>query len=417
MAKYLPHFIILAILLSGCLSAPLQKRSPEHIDEDEVDTDEEDDILVEDDSTEIDDQSSITTDLLATHLFEGPFTREQVHQIGLRLVEISAPSTNQNALSRLCRYGESIDSAARSLYRFLTEDGLAQGSIEDSDNPSQHTTTSTSDYCQTYEVTTERRRVSFQKMKNILTMYDSGASIKTIKAKYPDYRPSSIKRYRECVQVGPGPDNNRMTRMERVNDRVYELFEQAFNASLPIHDEDIQSWGRRAADELGAPSSFTASLTWVLSFKRRYKIGSRAVTGYTSAAQQRQKEPIGLSKAVFKRDFARLEAYLQRRFIINMDQTSFNEEMSNKRTLAKKGVRDVMQMVDSMSKTTHSYTSQPMITREGRTFGKLLLCLREPSGRFGPQVSQQVERDERDFRNIRVFASKSGKMDKQLMLR
>lgn len=67
---------------------------------------------------------------------------------------------------------------------------------------------------------------------------------------------------------------------------------------------------------------------------------------------------------------------------------------------------------------THSYTVQPMISRDGKTFGKLLLVLQEPTtGTFGPRIAIRVRDFERLYGNIRVFASKSGKLSSQLIQR
>lgn len=78
-------------------------------------------------------------------------------------------------------------------------------------------------------------------------------------------------------------------------------------------------------------------------------------------------------------------------------------------------MRDVEISVDSQNKRTHSYTAQPMISRDGRLFGKLLLCLQETTGVFGPKVGPGIRKLEEDYGNIRVFASKSGKMSSNLM--
>ena len=99
------------------------------------------------------------------------------------------------------------------------------------------------------------------------------------------------------------------------------------------------------------------------------------------------------------------------RLIFNVDQTGFNYEVYRDRTLARKGQRDV----DSQSKRTHSYTAQPMISRDGRTFGKLLICLQERNDQFGPRVGPSIRDMESRFNNILAVASKSGKMTQVLM--
>ena len=71
-------------------------------------------------------------------------------------------------------------------------------------------------------------------------------------------------------------------------------------------------------------------------------------------------------------------------------------------------------VLESVNKRTHSYTAQPMISRDERLFGKLLPCFQEVTGRFGPRTAAVVRDLERRYGNIEVVASKSGKMSKEL---
>lgn len=74
----------------------------------------------------------------------------------------------------------------------------------------------------------------------------------------------------------------------------------------------------------------------------------------------------------------------------NFDQTGFNYEPANLRTLSFKGERDTNILLDSRNKNTHSYTVQPMLSRDGRLFGKFLIVLQEREGSFGPKIATQV---------------------------
>lgn len=93
----------------------------------------------------------------------------------------------------------------------------------------------------------------------------------------------------------------------------------------------------------------------------------------------------------------------------------FGHEMSSQRTLSMVGEKDAVINVDSKAKTTHSYTAMPMISRAGDTIRKLLLCMQERTGDFPPTVKKEVERLEQLYGNIKVYASKSGKMSAHLM--
>lgn len=89
--------------------------------------------------------------------------------------------------------------------------------------------------------------------------------------------------------------------------------------------------------------------------------------------------------------------------------------MTTRRSLTWEGERDTTVLVDQLNKATHSYTIQPVISRNGRVLGKLLICLQEPTGQFGPKTVKEVREMERKFGNVRVIASKSGKMSAKLM--
>lgn len=58
-----------------------------------------------------------------------------------------------------------------------------------------------------------------------------------------------------------------------------------------------------------------------------------------------------------------------------------------------------------------------MISRDGRLFPKLLLVMQEPSGDLGSVVEKRVKDLEKRYKNIEVFASKSGKLTSDLVER
>lgn len=70
---------------------------------------------------------------------------------------------------------------------------------------------------------------------------------------------------------------------------------------------------------------------------------------------------------------------------------------------------------DQANKATHSYTITPVISRDGKMTGKLLICLKEDKGEFGPRVGPKVSELANLFGNIDVIASSSGKMSVKLM--
>lgn len=83
--------------------------------------------------------------------------------------------------------------------------------------------------------------------------------------------------------------------------------------------------------------------------------------------------------------------------IWNFDQTGFNYENANLRIISHQGERDTLLNVDDKNKVTHSYTAQPLITRDGRLIGPLFLCLQEPTGQFGPKVILEVQKQVEEY--------------------
>jgi hypothetical protein len=102
--------------------------------------------------------------------------------------------------------------------------------------------------------------------------------------------------------------------------------------------------------------------------------------------------------------------------IYNFDQSSISYEIVNRRTLDFIGERDVQININSANDMTHSYTIQPIISRDGRLVGPLLICLQEARG-LGVRVRPRVEELVREYGNIQVYWSSSGKMDSGLILR
>ena len=69
-------------------------------------------------------------------------------------------------------------------------------------------------------------------------------------------------------------------------------------------------------------------------------------------------------------------------------------------------------LVNSMNAISHSYTIQPIITMNGDLLPKMLICLQELTGEFGPRVSNDLP----NYPNIIIKCSKSGKLTKELVI-
>ena len=97
--------------------------------------------------------------------------------------------------------------------------------------------------------------------------------------------------------------------------------------------------------------------------------------------------------------------------VYNTDQSGFNLELHSGRTLDIKGVKGVEAITQSKSAMTHSYTIQPTISASGKLLSPLFIVLKEPSGSFGPRVSQSMFR----ANNVYLVASRSGKVTKDII--
>lgn len=348
--------------------------------------------------------------MLLDQMVNGPLSMAQVNQVAIRLEEISRAGTSTSITPR-CRFGEEVDTAAYNLLRWMT---LNRPNAPIPTNTSQCTSDSqpgSLNSCEEYSIPTKRKRTSLDTMKIIVDLADKGKSEKTIKGKYPWFQRKDLPTFRKCVRFG----GSNADKMDRINAAVLSEVQKARANKEVVHDYMIRQWGQRMAREVEAESFFRASNTWVDRFKKQNRVVARTITGDTG----RHEPTIQLAKALkldqFRQQYSQLEWYFPRHLIWNYDQTGFNYEITNKRTLSFKGERDTIVGVNQRSKTTHSYTSQPMITREGRTMGKLLLCLREQSGDFPETKFDEIKALERRYRNIHVVASKSGKMSKKLM--
>lgn len=248
-------------------------------------------------------------------------------------------------------------------------------------------------------------------MQIILKAVDEGKSEASIQARYKWFRRQYVPSMRNCVVAG----GSGKTKMQAINDFVVFKFTEARAKFLPVHNYHLIDWAREEAARVNATDFFTASHTWVTNFKKRYGITSRAITEYSSQTEKEETEEILNSIAAFQGDYLEQEIFYPRKLIWNVDQTGFNYEFVNKRTLSWRGERDTIVNVNSKNRQTHSYTSQPIISRDGRVIGKILICLQEPDGSFGPIIEPKVRQLERFLGNIKVFASKSGKMSTSLM--
>ena len=95
--------------------------------------------------------------------------------------------------------------------------------------------------------------------------------------------------------------------------------------------------------------------------------------------------------------------------VYNADQSGFKYELTGERSLAKKGVKEVIKIAQSKNATTHSFTILPIVSMGGFLQEKVLVTFQETGGKFGPQVQQTMIKPE----NLVFEATTSGIMNKK----
>lgn len=266
-------------------------------------------------------------------------------------------------------------------------------------------------YCPEEVRISSERTVSLATMKIILDLHAKRRSEHQIQKQYRWYRRQYLKTFRDCIARGGIRKSEALTSM---SDTVAGIFRESRDKGYPVRGHDIRSWARVEGKKVGL-RNFVASATWLANFKKRYNVKSRKVTKVVSQ-NFRANAAEDMKKAdEFRKDYSeRLSYFFRHKFIWNVDQVGFNYEQSTDRTLSNKGERDTVLVAGTRNKRTHSYTTQPMISRSGHVIGKLAIILQEPKGSFGPRVAEKVQALENDYGNIVAFASKSGKMDSDL---
>lgn len=246
--------------------------------------------------------------------------------------------------------------------------------------------------------------------KIILDLVDKNYKESSIMRKYPKYRRQYLKGYREAVE------NHGTTRDKRkqIDADVWRRFQEARRRFLEVRGETIQNWAIEKADSIGC-NNFVASNNWLWDFKNRHRISSRAGKKTKSQREIDNEQSRRDSIDIFRREFARNLRFFQHSRIWNTDQSGFNYELVTSRTLSHKGERDTLLYIGHQNDDRKSYTVQPTISRDGRLVGKLQLCMKETNGEFGVNVKKTVDDLERKYGNIRVFASKNGNMDGNLI--
>jgi hypothetical protein len=177
---------------------------------------------------------------------------------------------------------------------------------------------------------------------------------------------------------------------------------------LKVHDINFKKWAIQKSRELNI--NFKASNSWINRFKSKYRIRSRKMTKFINKTPAMDKQKTE-SAIQFVNNSKLLFQNFNRDHILNTNQSEFNYEMYSQRPLSDVGESKKEISAISLNAITHSYKIQPVISFEGKLVGKLLLCLQETNGKFGPIIEQELFRPN----NIGIVCSSSGKMNKSLV--
>lgn len=261
-----------------------------------------------------------------------------------------------------------------------------------------------------YKETVNGQNFSLRNMEDIVRFYDSRKKNKLRQTtnRYPKINNCAyIARFRKYI-------SNKGTWKYKYNTIKMSVLKKFVNArknGLPVHDSDLCRWATAKSKEIGF-LQFKCSDYFIKSLKKKFKIVSRKVVKYVTCSQHENLELIENNAVEFVLSVRDLisTGYTAEQ-IFNADQSGFNYCVGNNRTLSHKGEKTTVCTAISNFGRTHSYTIMPTISLNGELPGKMLLCLREKDGKFGPSVSKGLFKTE----NLYVTCTTSGKMQKSTM--
>lgn len=323
-------------------------------------------------------------------------------------------SNGPRKIKRPCRQDYGRD--ARLLLRFLAQDpnqapSSSEASSQESSSPLKRPRPNDEvDYCEPSTSSGSYRRTSLETMQKIVLL-SSTRSEAGIRKMYPWYRRQYLPDFKRCVDEGGSHSMQR----NRINEVVSRNVSDRLDSNLPLKTYMLKAFARIQAKKMNV-TWFKASDHWVNNFKKNNMLCSRKVTQYMSRPRIENQDIVDENILEFLNNYTRISENFPRRLIWNVDQSAVQYESTNDRVVARKGSRDVLLRVDNLNKNTHSFTAQPILTRDGRLLGRLLLCMQEESNEFGPIVGPRMRQLEREYGNVRIISSRSGKMTTNLTI-
>lgn len=245
--------------------------------------------------------------------------------------------------------------------------------------------------------------------KEVVAFWKSGKTKKlsfdTVKNKY-----KKLKTVRQLYRWANDVDQrgNRLDKLRVISEKTLEDFLKARKYKIAVHDIDLQRWALRHAYDIQL-TNFNAGQHWLYNFKVKNNIVSRKITKVISHPSRKLPDDLETRKQEFVKNVRNDIREYGAQHVFNSDQSSFHYEIHSGRTLEVEGEKSVHGAVQSIFSTTHSYTIQPTVSADGTLLSPFLLVLQEDKGEFGPVVKKSLFQ----AKNVRVMASKSGKLTKE----
>ena len=146
-----------------------------------------------------------------------------------------------------------------------------------------------------------------------------------------------------------------------------------------MHEVDVKGWALKKAREIN-DTAFAAIDFWLHQLKRRSHICGRKITKLVTKRQVDNEEDIRQSADQFVMQVQKFLPKSNPDNVFNTDQSGLQLELFSNRTLNFEVEYLTLGKVQLINNTTHSYTTQQMITMSGRQIGPLFLCLKGASG-------------------------------------
>lgn len=141
-----------------------------------------------------------------------------------------------------------------------------------------------------------------------------------------------LRRWEDQISEG----GSRLEKLKRISQYTLNLFNEALERGIIIHDIDIARWASRAQEKENAPG-FSASETWVKRLKKIHNIVSRKITKFITKKSLLSKADLENKCDTF---IGNVKYYIDRygvENIYNSDQSGFQLELHSGRTLTHKG--------------------------------------------------------------------------------